>query len=294
MRLRRLGPSLVIDTPAKLNLHLDVLGRRPDGYHDLETVMVSVDLFDTLTITSAEDTVELTCTGDATGQIPTDDRNLVMRAANLLKQASGYRRGAAIHLCKRIPIEAGMGGGSSDAAAALVGLNRVWNLGLGLRDLHVLAAQLGSDVNFFVEAAPLAICRGRGEQVEPCVLRAPLWFVASKPRQGLSTTAVFKELALGEMGGRSSANLLSAAACGNVHGVGRSLRNALEGPSRRLSGAVHQTLTGLAVQNLPGIAMTGSGSVCFGLCQNRRHATAVAARLRSVLPGKAYILRTAT
>ena len=94
MRLRRLGPSLVIDTPAKLNLHLDVLGRRPDGYYDLETVMVSVDLFDTLTITPAQDTVALTCEGEAVSQIPTDERNLVVRAAKLLKQASGCRSGS--------------------------------------------------------------------------------------------------------------------------------------------------------------------------------------------------------
>jgi 4-diphosphocytidyl-2-C-methyl-D-erythritol kinase len=296
MRLRQLGPSLVIDTPAKLNLHLDVLGRRPDGFHDLETVMVSVDLFDTLAIAPAPETIDLTCRADGVGVSltpPADDRNLVVRAARLLKEISGYSRGATIQLRKRIPMEAGMGGGSSDAAATLVGLNSVWNLGLSLQELHAIAARLGSDVNFFVESAPLAICRGRGEQVEPRPLNGPLWFVAVKPPSGLSTAAVFRELHASEMGGRNLTALLSAVACGNAAAVGRLLWNSLESPSRRLSADVDRALSRLAVQNLPGIAMSGSGSACFGLCRSRRHAMGVASGLRRLLPGCVHVLRSA-
>jgi 4-diphosphocytidyl-2-C-methyl-D-erythritol kinase len=292
MRLRRLGPSLVIDTPAKLNLHLDVLGRRPDGFHDLETVMVSVDLFDTLAILPAPESIELTCSGDCASALPTDDRNLVVRAARLLKEVTGYSGGAAIRLHKQIPMEAGMGGGSSDAAATLVGLNQLWDLGLGLQELHGVAARLGSDLNFFVESTRLAVCRGRGELVEPRPLKGPLWFVVSKPPTGLSTPAAFRELDVSEIGGRSSASLLSAAASGNVEGIGKSLRNALEGPSRRLSAAIDGALARLAVQNLPGIVMTGSGSACFGVCRSHLHAIRVAARLRRQVPGSVHVLRS--
>src|SRR5262245_22304394 len=125
MRLRRLGPSLVIDTPAKLNLHLDVLGRRPDGFHELETVMVSVGLYDTLTFSLDSEGVHVAIVDsgcDIVRGLPSDDRNIVVRAAELLRETTACRFGARIRLQKRIPMEAGLGGGSSDAAATLFGL----------------------------------------------------------------------------------------------------------------------------------------------------------------------------
>src|SRR5204862_191711 len=131
------------------NLHLSVLGRRPDGYHELETVMASIGLYDTLSFEPQDGRTELICEG-ADG-LAADESNLVLRAARLICSESQIDRGARIRLTKRIPMQAGLGGGSSNAAAALVGLNHLWDLGLSSDELHRLAAQLGSDVNFFID-----------------------------------------------------------------------------------------------------------------------------------------------
>ncbi|MBX3441214.1 MAG: 4-(cytidine 5'-diphospho)-2-C-methyl-D-erythritol kinase [Planctomyces sp.] len=296
MRFRRSGPSLVIDTPAKLNLHLEVLGRRPDGFHELETVMVSVGLFDTLVITPADERIELSCQADGAfaGQPlpPSDARNLVLRSAELLRELTGHREGASLALVKRIPLEAGLGGGSSNAAAALVGLNRVWKLGLTGEELHAAAARLGSDVNFFLDSAPLAVCRGRGEQVRRSPLIGPLWFVIVKPPVGLSTAAVFGRYAGLASPARSPEGLIAGAAAGNAAECGRWMFNALERPSRELSPIVARTLDQMREEDVAGCAMTGSGAACFALCRSREHAERIGRRLRGRVPGRVYVVRT--
>jgi 4-diphosphocytidyl-2-C-methyl-D-erythritol kinase len=151
---------------AKLNLHLEVLRRRPDGYHDVETVLQSVGLFDTLHLVPRPSGLKLLC--DAPG-VPADATNLCMRAAQALLAARGLGeppRGVRIDLYKTIPVAAGFGGGSADAAAALVGLNRFWGLGLSEAELVHLAAGLGSDVPFCVRGGT-ALCRGRGDRLTP-------------------------------------------------------------------------------------------------------------------------------
>src|SRR5690606_27530600 len=151
MRLCCQGPSLVVNTPAKLNLFLEVLGRRPDGYHELETVMVSIGLYDTLLFTEDDShQTRLRCRLTTPHSLSPQQQdslagedNLVLRAARLLREQTGCERGVRIELIKRIPLQAGLGGGSSDAAATLVGLNRFWDLGLTSGQLHGLAARLG-------------------------------------------------------------------------------------------------------------------------------------------------------
>jgi 4-diphosphocytidyl-2-C-methyl-D-erythritol kinase len=151
--------------PAKINLHLEVLGLRADGYHELAMVMQSIDLLDALELTSCADgAIALTCDRP---DLPTDGSNLVVRAAELLRERAGRPElGARIRLRKRIPVGAGLAGGSSDAAAALVGLNALWNLGFGTAELHALATRLGSDVPFCLEGGT-QLCFGRGERLEP-------------------------------------------------------------------------------------------------------------------------------
>src|SRR5690606_28585212 len=146
MRFRRQGPSLIVDAPAKLNLFLEIGGKRPDGYHELETLMVAIGLCDTLRFTPIpQPNVVLRARfahpADQQG-FPTGDDNLVVRAARLLAASTGYSGGVEIDLLKRIPPASGMGGGSSDAAATLVGLNRLWQTGLDFDELDHLAAQL--------------------------------------------------------------------------------------------------------------------------------------------------------
>lgn len=147
---------------AKINWDLHILGRRPDGFHALDTVMVNVSLHDEIVL-ETDANLTLTCSDPA---LPVDESNLVMKAARALAAASGYSGGARIHLTKHIPAGGGMGGGSSDAACTLAGLNKLWNLNWPVERLHPIAAQLGSDVSFFLYGG-WRRCLGRGEIVEP-------------------------------------------------------------------------------------------------------------------------------
>jgi 4-diphosphocytidyl-2-C-methyl-D-erythritol kinase len=291
MRIRWIGPALVIDAPAKLNLHLSVLGRRPNGYHELETVMASIGLYDTLSFEPQAGPVELICEG-ADG-LPADESNLVLRAASLIASEHRVDRGARIRLTKRIPMQAGLGGGSSNAAAALAGLNQLWALRLRSEELHRLAAQLGSDVNFFIDSAPLALCRGRGELVDQRPLKGPLWFVLAKPAIGLSTAAVFRHLDLGRCGHGESTLLLDACQRGDAGQVGSLVANDLERPSRELSSELGALLDRLSSASLYGSRMTGSGSACYGIAASRLHAERAARQLRREGRGDVFVVRTA-
>ena len=179
--------TITVTAPAKVNLHLEVLGIRPDGFHELAMVMQSIDLADRLTFTASSD-AELTLSCDDPSLSLGDD-NLVMRAAQLLRSRSGFNElGAAMHLEKRIPIGAGLAGGSSDGAAALVGLNTLWGLGHSSSDLERLAAELGSDMPFCV-AGGSQLCFGRGEVLEPLpAVQEPLAVPVSYTHLTLPTT----------------------------------------------------------------------------------------------------------
>ncbi|MEA5440963.1 4-(cytidine 5'-diphospho)-2-C-methyl-D-erythritol kinase [Cyanobium gracile] len=157
--------DVTVRAPAKINLHLEVLGLRPDGYHELAMVMQSIDLADSLVLrASADAMIRLHCDN---ADLPTDGTNLIVKAADLLRSRVGLPElGVEITLHKRIPIGAGLAGGSSDGAAALVGLDALWGLGLGTERLHGLAAKLGSDMPFCLQGGT-QLCFGRGERLEP-------------------------------------------------------------------------------------------------------------------------------
>ncbi|MEZ6057249.1 MAG: 4-(cytidine 5'-diphospho)-2-C-methyl-D-erythritol kinase [Planctomycetaceae bacterium] len=298
MRVRRQGASLVVDTPAKLNLFLEVLGRRSDGYHSLETVMVSVGLYDTLQfVPTATPGVSLSvCTSRGLGDVPcpVDDSNLVLKAARLLVERhlqtlgrdpfdtleNAGLPGVAIHLTKRIPLQAGMGGGSSDAAAALVGLNRFWNLGFASVDLHELASRLGSDVNVFLDSVPLALCRGRGEQIESRPLGRRYWVVVAQPPVGLSTAAVFRHWQP-QAAPRCATPVLQMLAQGRLPDLQSGVFNALQQPAELLSDEVSQLLGQLRDAGGVVSGMTGSGSACYAIGQTYRACQTMAARLRA-------------
>jgi 4-diphosphocytidyl-2-C-methyl-D-erythritol kinase len=175
-------------SPAKINLHLEVLGLRPDGFHELAMVMQTIDLADTLTLApTADGRISLSCDEPS---LPTDGGNLIVRAAELLKARSGYSElGAAIQLHKRIPIGAGLAGGSSNGAAALLGLNALWGLGMSRESLHELAAELGSDMPFCLEGGS-QLCFGRGERLEALATTAstlPAVLLIKHPEASVST-----------------------------------------------------------------------------------------------------------
>ncbi len=238
-----------VPAPAKLNLFLHITGRRPDGYHLLESVFMLIDWWDILHFDLLPDG-ELQ-RHDLTMALPPDD--LCLRAARLLQQASGTDDGVCISIEKRLPAQAGMGGGSSDAATTLLALNRLWGLNWPLSRLLPLGLSLGADVPFFLRGRN-AWVQGIGEQIQPLFLPAAR-FAVLKPEQGLETALIFKDEAL--IRDSSPATMADFAARPYAFG-----RNDLQAVARRLCPQVDQSLEWFSRQGLrPG--MTGSGSAVF-------------------------------
>jgi 4-diphosphocytidyl-2-C-methyl-D-erythritol kinase len=280
MLIRRYQDSLIVRAPAKVNLHLEVLKRRDDGYHELATLMVAVGLYDTLEFTEEPSgAVRLQCDHD---NLTTGSDNLICRAAELVRRKAGQQRGVTVRLRKRIPLAAGLAGGSSDAAATLAGLNRLWKLGWNRAYLAELGAELGSDVSFFF-FTPAAWCTGRGECVEPLQLGRPLDLVLVCPPVGLSTAEVFRNLTV-PVEPLSGMDVREAARTGDVLALGRCLHNRLQPVAERLCPAVASVYQELARLGPAGQLMSGSGSTVFALCRDACEALRVARNLSQ--PGK--------
>lgn len=280
MSRERSTAELILQTPAKVNLFLEVLGKRADGYHELQSLMLAVDLEDTLEFaTDSAGQLSLTCD---LPELSCGPENLVRRAAEALRQHAGITHGARVHLRKRIPMQAGLAGGSSDAAATLVGLNRLWNLGLTPIELASIGATVGSDVNFFL-AAPAAWCTGRGEKVEPLALSRLIDLVLACPAQGLATADVFRQVQLPARP-RDGLEIRAALARGAIDELSRHLHNRLQESAERLCPAIAQVCKALENLGASGCLMTGSGSTVFGLCRDREDAVRVASSLGAVIP----------
>jgi len=264
--------GLTVFAPAKVNLFLEVLRRRADGYHEIETVMHAVDLGDELEFARA-DRIELVC--DAP-QVPVGGDNLVVKAAQLLREAAQTKAGARIRLYKRIPIGAGLGGGSSDAAAALVGLNALWGLGMDRDQLAELAGRVGSDVPFFIYGGT-ALCRGRGEKVTPIQCPARLHFVLLLPRVLVSTARVYENLTLRlTIPPKPGTFNRLAVESGDISAIAAALFNRLEETTFALYPELADWKAKLAPHPFLGMLMSGSGSCLYGLCKNAAQAQRLA------------------
>ena len=283
------GHALLVHAPAKVNLSLDVLGRRPDGFHELRTLMATAGLYDTLRFEPAE-AWSLTVTGAA--GVPTDGSNLVAKAAAALGAAAGVAPRGAVRLHKRIPHQAGLGGGSADAAAALLGLNELWGCGLSRAELAAVAAGVGSDVPFFLAGGGAAVCGGRGERVEPLPAGPGPWAVVAKPPVGLSTAAVFA--AWGGGGADCGTDGVCAAwRGGDWGGVGRALSNHLDEPAVSLEPALAAERDAFVRCGLRSSCLTGSGTSRFALLPTAAAARRAAALLRRRRPGPVAALALA-
>lgn len=271
--------SLVVATPAKLNLFLEITGKRPDGYHDLETLMVAVDLYDTLELKARTDgVIELEC--DPPG-LPTGPENLVYKAAENMR-SSRTNLGASIRLVKRIPMQAGLAGGSSDAAATILALNQLWQLKLSHAELAAVAAEVGSDVAFFLEL-PAAWCTGRGEIVSPESTSVSFFIVLVCPPVGVATAAVYRSLQLPPSPVDGSA-ARSAFRAGNPEALGAALFNRLQPAAIHLAPVVETVYRRLAGFNPAGCLMSGSGSAVFALCRDSNEAHRVANAFQATRP----------
>jgi 4-diphosphocytidyl-2-C-methyl-D-erythritol kinase len=277
----RSGP-LTIFSPAKINLYLRIIGKRTDGYHELETVMLPLDFGDQITLRSHKTGIALACDDP---RLPTDDSNLALRAARAMAEAFGTEKGAKIGLKKRTPLAAGLGGGSSNAAATLLGLNRLWKLDAPSEELHALAASLGSDINFFM-AGGAALCRGRGEKIEPipCKLSAAILLV--NPGFGISTKWAYESWAGAAAESRLTAPppevslLQRALAEDDLTGVSRCLFNSLEAPSIRKFPVLELIKNSMCDGGATGALMSGSGATVFGLFPEAKLAKASARKVR--------------
>ena len=304
----------VVETPAKLNLFFEVLSKRNDGYHEIETLMCPVDLYDTISFTddssgqitlacdvdsSVEYSASIDCgtgcsgvvsQGSGVGDLPRDRDNLVWRAADLLRRRVGRDRGAHLHLIKRVPAAAGLGGGSSDAAASLLAANEGWRLGLSRADLMPLAAELGSDVPFFLAEGP-AVCRGRGELIEPVTGFGDLHFVIVYPPVGLSTSEVYAACCAADAP-RGVERLLSALQLGDTERAGSLLFNRLQEVAERLSPWIERLSNEFAKLDCLGHGMSGSGSSYFALCRHARHARRIAGCLQANVACRVFVVRS--
>ena len=272
MHVERDADRVVVRAPAKVNLFLEVLARRSDGYHDIASFMIAVSLLDTLEfMEESSGVVQLHCDHP---DLSTGPENLISRAAALLRERTGCARGARIRLIKRIPMAAGLAGGSTDAAAALAGLNLLWRLGLSSAELAALGAELGSDVPFFF-STPAAWCTGRGEQVVPASLGWPLDLVLLCPPFGLSTADVYRAVAVPEHPA-SGDGLRRAAAAGDVLAMGQQLHNRLQPVAERLRPEIAALYARLRALRPAGQLMSGSGTSLFALCRDHSEALRIA------------------
>jgi 4-diphosphocytidyl-2-C-methyl-D-erythritol kinase len=270
-------------SPCKVNLLLNILGRRPDGFHELETVMQPVALHDEISFERSGAGVKLTCSSPA---LPVDGQNLVHRAATAFLEAAGISEGVRIHLEKRIPLAAGLGGGSGNAATTLTGLNELFGGPLGREQLQSLAAKLGSDVPFFLQSGP-ALATGRGENITPLApfpaLRG-LVLVLVHPGFGISTAWAYKNLArfpaaLNGRPGRAHelAGLLEGA---DPAAAAAGFYNSLEAPALEKFPVLALFQEFFRANGAVGALMSGSGSTTFALAPSEAVAEQMVERLK--------------
>jgi 4-diphosphocytidyl-2-C-methyl-D-erythritol kinase len=277
MFCERHADAVIVRAPAKVNLFLEVSAKRPDGYHEIASLMVAVSLYDTLEFKEeATGQVRLTCDHPS---LSTGPENLVCRAAEVLKRHTGSTRGAVVRLMKRIPMAAGLAGGSTDAAATLAGLNRLWQLSLPTSELAAMGAEIGSDVPFFF-TTPAAWCTSRGEKTTPWPLGRTLHLVLVCPSIGLSTAEVYRGVTIPERP-ESGDEIRQAAADGNIEEMGRRLHNRLQPAAERLCPPIAAWQSRLARLGTAGQMMSGSGTSLFALCRDHAEALRAARSLRA-------------
>ena len=274
--------SVTVRVPGKVNLYLEVGDRRPDGFHELTTVFHAVSLADDVTVRDA-DVLSLRLLGEGAEGLPADGRNLAWQAAELMAGHVGRAPDVDITINKSIPVAGGMAGGSADAAAVLVGMNALWELRVPRRDLHAMAARLGSDVPFALHGGT-ALGTGRGEELTTVLARNVFHWVLAFGAGGLSTAAVYSEVdrlrAVGSPPRLSDPEpVLTALSAGDPHELAPLLGNDLQAAALSLEPNLRRTLrAGVEAGALAGV-VSGSGPTCAFLCASADEAVAVGAEL---------------
>ena len=291
MILTRKGDRVAVRCPAKLNLFLELHGRRPDGYHEIETVMQAVTLYDDIELSARSDgQIVLECSDP---ELPAGPGNLAWTAADSLRRATGLESGISISLTKRIPQGAGLGGGSSDAAGVLAGLNELFDLALSDERLADLAGELGSDVPFFIRGGT-ALCRGRGEDVRPVAAARPVDYVICCPDRQLGTADAYANVERFALTTekRSATFLLESLVRGDVASLRPCLFNRLGGVARSLAPEVARARDALARAVSEQALVTGSGSAVYVVVDSSVRAEEIAGLVREQDVGRVFVAQT--
>lgn len=285
--------TLTAQAYAKINLTLDVFSKRADGYHSLASVMQAISLHDTLTISLRDEAgILFTCDGEQSAGIPNDASNLVVRAAQSVLDVAHGEMGLKIHLHKRIPSQAGLGGGSSDAAATLLGVTALTGFDIGPKTLHDLAAALGSDVPFFLTGGT-AVARGRGENISPIADAPSLWLVIVKPEESVSTGWAYDQLdsVVERASHRATKRMEEALKSGDLERLIAWQSNDFELPVFAHFPRLAWLHDELRMAGALTAHLCGSGSAVYGVFAGEEAANKVGGLLQSKYP-QVYVART--
>lgn len=259
-----MGKRILVKAPAKINLSLDVLHRRDDGFHEVKMIMTTIDLADRIELEELQDD-KITIVSQ-NRFVPDDDRNLAYQAAKLLKERYAVKKGVSISISKVIPVAAGLAGGSSDAAATLRGLNKLWELGLSIDKLAELGAEIGSDVSFCVYGGT-AIATGRGEIIEHISSPPPFWVILAKPTIGVSTADVYRNLKLDQVEHPNIDAMVQAINNHDFKGICKNVGNVLESVTLKMHPEVNNIKMQMQRFGADAVLMSGSGPTVYGLVQ---------------------------
>lgn len=271
--------SIKVKTSAKINLSLDVVGRKPDGYHLIESIFQSVNIYDIITVSKIENGIHLTCNEP---EIPCDSRNIAYKAARLFLDKTGIKSGINIHIEKHIPSQAGLGGGSSDGAGVLYAMNTLFDTNIDICDLAKLAANISADTAFFIYGGT-AFVQGIGEIINPIRLLPPIELVIAKGRSGISTPEAYKMIdELSEPNHIDTHKLLKAIdkgkflyhcnCCGNIFEQVTTVNDVFDIKKRMLANGAENAV------------MSGSGSAVFGIFKDFEAAAKCSEKLKNIYP----------
>jgi 4-diphosphocytidyl-2-C-methyl-D-erythritol kinase len=257
--------KLLVKAPAKINLSLDVLHKRQDGYHEVEMIMTTIDLADRVELTLLDsDTINILSHNRF---VPDDQRNLAYQAARLLKDRYQVKKGVTITIEKNIPVAAGLAGGSSDAAATLRGLNQLWKLGLTVDELAEIGSEIGSDVSFCVYGGT-ALATGRGERIAELPPPPTCWIILAKPFIGVSTAEVYRRLDLNNVEHPNLKEMIQGLRNNDYQMVTSHVGNVLEDVTLKLHPEVAQIKDQMKRFGADAVLMSGSGPTVFGMVQH--------------------------
>lgn len=273
---------------AKINLAIDVLGKRPDGYHEVSMIMQTISLYDTIHASIEKDEIRVTTNS---ALIPTNRENIVYRAAEYLKKTYAIKTGAWLHIDKSIPVAAGLAGGSTDAAAALKLLNQLWDLRLNKNELMFAGMQLGADVPYCIQGGTV-LAEGLGERLTPIKSLPECHILLAKPCAGLSTKEVYQGLDLNRIEKRPDIKaMLGAIEEGNLYKIAKQMCNVLEIVSIKKYPEIRQTKQKLLEYGAIGSLMSGSGPTVFGLFDEAAAAYKAYEKMKDTIQ-ELYVVKT--